>query len=110
FSRELMATATTGLKEIKEYNAPIELLQNKPNPSDEATTISVRVSKEMNYKDAYIIIRDLSGKTIRKMVIDLKEGINEVEYNHGYHASGTFIYSLVVDGKMMQSRKMVFTN
>jgi hypothetical protein len=40
----------------------------------------------------------------------LEAGMNEVMYSHGYHATGTFIYSLVIDGKTIASRKMVFAN
>jgi hypothetical protein len=31
-------------------------------------------------------------------------------YSHGYHASGSFIYTLVIDGKPVASKKMVFAN
>ena len=110
FSKELMLNVTTGLQEQNLNKKSFELLQNKPNPSDEATTISVHVYKLMNYKDAYICIKDLWGKEIKKMPITLKEGVNEVEYNHGYHVSGTFIYTLVIDGKSLQSKKMIFAN
>ncbi len=109
FSYEL-TLSPTGQKENPIGKNAIELLQNKPNPSDEATTIAVVVNKQINYKEAYIVIRDITGKEVRQENIDLKPGINEIEYTHGYHMSGTFIYSLVIDGKTIQSRKMVFTN
>ena len=44
------------------------------------------------------------------MPIKLEPGLNEVMYSHGYHASGTFIYSLIIDGKVIESKKMVFAN
>jgi hypothetical protein len=34
--------------------------------------------------------------------------MNELLYQHGYGMSGIYIYSLFVDGKLMQSKKMVF--
>ena len=95
---------------LKAQEKKVELLQNKPNPADEATLITVKVNAEMAYKSAWISIKDLTGKEITKMPIVLKEGINEVEYRHGYHTSGTFIYTLYLDGKALQSLKMVFTN
>ncbi|HLP14040.1 MAG TPA: M28 family peptidase [Flavobacteriales bacterium] len=88
----------------------MKLLPNTPNPFDEATTISVLVEKEKKYKTAFIVVTDLSGKEISKMSIELKKGMNEVLYTHGYHAQGTFIYSLVIDGKVEQSGKMLFAN
>jgi len=89
----------------------VELLQNKPNPFDEATTISIMVNKVPAYKTAYITITDAaSGKEIKRQQIQLKKGINEITYEHGYHATGILIYSLVVDNKIVQSRRMIFSN
>lgn len=111
FSKELMITTTgVGLPERSSPASSVQLLQNKPNPSDEATMITVVVNKEMQYKEAFISIKELNGKEIKRTRITLNPGVNEVEYNHGYHTSGTYIYSLVIDGKAVQSKKMVFTN
>jgi len=110
FSKELMLTVTTGLEEQNINRPDIELLQNKPNPADEATTIAVRVNKHSSYRSAIIVVTDLSGKEVHRTSIDLNEGINEIEYNHGYHQSGTFVYSLIIDGKVFQSKKMIFSN
>lgn len=110
FSKELMLNITTGLKNYVDGGAAISLLQNKPNPYDEATTISVVVNRFTSYKEAHIAIFDLLGKEVVKLPIALKEGVNEVDYNHNYNMSGTFIYTLVIDGKKIQSRKMVFAN
>lgn len=109
FSKEIQ-TKISGIEDLSKPQKSVELLQNKPNPSDEATTISVMVNTNEKYKDAYISIADLTGKEIHRMVIQLNNGMNEVEYNHGYHQSGTFIYTLVIDGKAIQSKRMVFTN
>ncbi len=89
---------------------PIRLLQNTPNPFDEATMISVHVHGAKKYSDAYVRITSLDGKQIARLPIVLKAGMNEVVYRHGYGAAGTFIYSLVVDGKVVESRRMVFRN
>ena len=44
------------------------------------------------------------------MNISLKEGINEVTYEHGYFVSGTYIYTLMIDGAPIDSKRMVFAN
>jgi hypothetical protein len=108
FSEEKMASV--GVKEISALNGAIQLLQNNPNPADEVTSISVLVNSGISYTNAYISICDMAGKEIRRLPLQLKEGMNETAYRHGDHASGTFIYTLVVDGKTIQSRRMVFTN
>jgi hypothetical protein len=108
FSKELMVT--TGVNEMMQPGKNVELLQNKPNPFDEATMISVAVGKDMSGKKAYISIRDIAGKEVKRMDIPLKTGINEVVYEHGYNVAGTFIYTLVIDGQPIQSKRMVFAN
>ncbi|OSZ77960.1 hypothetical protein CAP35_06740 [Chitinophagaceae bacterium IBVUCB1] len=88
----------------------IELLQNIPNPFDEKTMISVRVQQAFTYSKAHISITDLQGRTIKQLPIQLKAGINEVIYEHGYNATGVYTYTLVVDGKPLQTNRMVFAN
>jgi hypothetical protein len=108
FSKELMVT--TGINDVQATDQPIALLQNSPNPFDEATMISVSVSKVTSYKTAFISITDIAGKEVKRIPIALKTGINEVVYEHGYNMAGTFTYTLVIDGKSLQSKRMVFAN
>lgn len=110
FSNEMQYSIISGLMKNALQENGIELLQNKPNPSDEATTISVLVDKNFSYREAYITIKDLQGKEVLKTPITLEKGMNEINYDHGYHKSGTYIYSLIIDGKVIQSKQMVFTN
>jgi hypothetical protein len=109
FSKEILLHVATGIDEFKKTNG-VSLLPNKPNPFDESTIISVYVEDEQKYKDAVIRISELSGKEIKNIPVTLDNGMNEVLYEHGYNASGTFMYSLIVDGKVIESRKMVFSN
>ena len=110
FSKELTSNISL-VNDIEQPAAPIELLQNKPNPFDEATMIGVLVNELPVYREAYLSIRDIaSGKEVRRMPIKLETGMNEVMYSHGYHATGIFVYSLIIDGKTIASKKMVFAN
>lgn len=89
----------------------IELLQNRPNPFDEATYIVINVqSPSYSYKTAHVEIRDLQGKLVKQLPVALKSGINEVLYQHGYGQVGTYLYSLIVDGKNMGTKRMIFAN
>lgn len=108
FSREYMIIGT-GIKESIKVSG-VQLLQNRPNPADESTTISVLVSENKKFSDAFILVADLQGKELKRLPLELTAGMNEVLYDHGYNVSGTFIYSLVIDGKTLQSKKMTFTN
>jgi hypothetical protein len=109
FSKELQASVNS-VYNLYASAKPIELLQNKPNPADEATMISVMVNNPTAYKEAYISIKSLDGKEIHRSDITLNTGINEITYDHGYNVNGTYLYSLVIDGVVIESRKMVFAN
>jgi len=101
---------TIGLEEDQKKVKGIELLQNKPNPFDESTFIGITAGEEYVNKMAIIRIVDLQGKWVEEMKINLQEGMNEVIYEHGYGKVGTFIYTLIIDGKPIDSKRMVFAN
>lgn len=111
FSNETNFAAVGEVELVNEEKNPVELLQNRPNPFDEATYISVKVD-EHNYKynSAFIEIRDIQGKLVEKIDIPLNYGINEVLYTHGYNQIGSYLYSLVIDEKPVSSKWMVFAN
>ncbi len=109
FSNEILITIT-GIKNHFETQKSMELLQNVPNPFDEVTTISVKINQPTSYKTAFIIIRDVQGKTIKKLPIKLDNQINEVNYEHGYGKVGIYSYSLLIDGVEVDTKKMIFAN
>jgi hypothetical protein len=98
------------INEIQEPKKKVELLQNKPNPFDVATYISVMVNEPVEYKSAYISVKDTKGVEVKKLPIKLNMGINEVMFNHGYGLSGAYVYSLVIDGQAVESKQMIFAN
>ena len=108
-SRELQTTPVG----IEEYPVPatgITLMQNRPNPFDEATYILFRVDCIPDYQTASVRITDLQGRVVEDIPVTMRTGMNEVLYTHGYGATGTLLYSLVIDGKTVQTMTMVFAN
>ena len=89
---------------------PIRLFQNRPNPFDESTWISFWVNEVPSYQQATIQVIDMGGKVIQELPVVLKQGMNEVMYTHGYGVRGAFQYALLIDGKAVDARKMVFAN
>lgn len=88
----------------------IRLFQNRPNPFDEATWISFWIEKLPTYQKANMQILDMQGKLIQNIPLNLKQGLNEILYTHGYGMQGTFIYLLEIDGLPIDSRQMIFAN
>ena len=112
FSKEVVIqNSQISVPEIEETStSPIELLQNRPNPFDEATIIGVLVNMNLSYKKAEIVLSDMNGKIVDKLPIALTSGVNEAYYEHGYGKTGTYIYSLVVDGNEIARKSMIFAN
>jgi len=109
FSDEVLAHLT-GTNEPTAPKHGVELLQNRPNPFDESTIISFLVNGPATDYTARIVITDLNGRLIKEIPVDVKEGMNEVLYHHGYNMVGTYLYSLYINDQMIATKKMVFAN
>lgn len=110
FSIEKSASPAVGVEEPG-FPQPIKLLQNRPNPFDEATWIVFEAETVPAFSKASILIHDLKGQFVAEMPVGaIKPGINELLYQHGYGHSGSYAYSLVIDGRIVDSKQMVFAN
>ena len=109
FSEETFANLTTSTQEVKTYEG-LTLLQNRPNPFDEATTIGVMVESPIDYNTAFIRIADTQGRELARYKVELNPGLVQVVYgyeNHRY-TPGTYYYSLVIDGRPVDTKAMIY--
>lgn len=82
------------------------LYQNAPNPFTEETVISYVVPTEA--KQASIYIYNMLGEQLSKYDINaFGEGNITISANELY--AGTFLYSLVVDSKLIDTKQMIIT-
>lgn len=83
------------------------LLQNKPNPFNETTSLPYFLPA--NIKEAYIIVYDVSGKTIQQINLPIANGYGSIELSlmKTDLSKGTYTYSLFVDGNLIDTRKML---
>jgi hypothetical protein len=89
-----------------ELHTPIEFLlyQNFPNPFNPNTTIRFQIA---HYSLVELKIFDLLGREITTLLKEEKPaGIYEVNFNGSSHSSGTYIYRLKTDNKII-SKKMI---
>ncbi len=112
FSVEKIASLSdTEEPDNSEAEPNIRLFQNRPNPFDEATWISFWVNElPPTSQSAFIQISDFQGKIIQNIPVTLQQGMNEVLYTHGYGVRGTFAYALMIGGKRVDARQMIFAN
>ena len=83
-----------------------KLYSNIPNPFKEQTTISFFISETSSR--ASIHIYNLQGKQIKQLNIESR-GNGSVTIN-GYELTpGMYMYSLIVDGKEVDTKKMILT-
>lgn len=80
------------------------LYQNYPNPFKRSTQINYKISKKT--KTANIIIYDLNGKELLKFLIS-SEDKTGLELNNKELAPGIYFYSMIIDGRKMDTKKMI---
>lgn len=106
----IMTTDTEEAPTADREEKNIRLLQNRPNPFDEATWISFWVNEVPRYQKAVLRITDPVGRPVEEMTVSLKQGLNEYLYTHGYGGRGWFHYALWIDGQPIDTRQMIFAN
>lgn len=77
--------------------------QNSPNPFTGQST--VRVSVPDDASDAYVDILTLNGASVKR--IPVSNGLSEVSLSSFDFAPGTYLYTLVVNGKVSETRRMI---
>jgi hypothetical protein len=85
--------------------SPASLQQNIPNPFTNTTIISYTLPQSRNSGTAQIVITDKSGKTLKAINVSGNKG--NVKVDASTLASGAYQYSLIIDGRLVDTRQMV---
>ncbi|MBX7241750.1 MAG: tail fiber domain-containing protein [Bacteroidia bacterium] len=83
------------------------LEQNVPNPFTKSTTIQYYIPQ--NVKSAILQIQSVNGDILQTVEIQTR-GVESTEIKTGELSWGTYYYSLILDGKIFQTRKMIISN
>ncbi len=112
---ELMAEESTANKAREQITSVsgtaddvdiLSLSQNDPNPFSDKTNIRVNVPEGIS--TAALFIYDMSGKQIRKIQIT-ERGASSVSITSADLNEGMYLYSLIADGKIVNTKKMILT-
>ena len=105
---ELMARDrgnATGIDALDDTEV-LSLAQNKPNPFSERTTIEVTIPESTT--NAALFIYDMNGKQVKQINITERGKTNVSITSEGLEP-GMFLYSLIADGKIVSTKKMILT-
>jgi hypothetical protein len=87
-------------------NSPL-LQQNEPAPSNNTTVINYYLP--LATTNAQLTITDTSGHILRNVVLNNASGQGQAIINAGELASGTYFYSLLLNGKSVDTKRMILT-
>ena len=82
------------------------LLQNQPNPFNENTQVTYFIPETA--KNAFIQVTTVDGKVLGKVNIQEK-GNGQVTIKATTYPTGIYYYSLVVDGEVFETKRMVLS-
>lgn len=80
------------------------LAQNDPNPFETSSTIRLNVPESVG--EALLVFYDLNGKQIKQLSVETR-GRSEHTVTSADFAPGMYIYALVTDGKVVETRRML---
>jgi len=95
-------TSLTTNDKLQTINALLE--QNTPNPFNQSTTI--RYSLPPAVRSAKIVVTDYAGKALKQVNI-ATAGKGTINIEAHSLSSGTYNYSLIIDDKLIETKKMV---
>jgi hypothetical protein len=93
----------TGISDL--ITASCILYQNTPNPFQVNTEIRYFLPKEI--QQAYICIFDMQGQMLKKL--DASAGDNALTIRGSELQAGMYLYSLIADGKEVDTKRMILT-
>jgi len=83
-----------------------KLFQNQPNPFSSETTIRFEIQQAV--VDTQLYIFNMNGTLLKTIQIN-QRGSGNVTINGNEFNAGMYLYSLVVDNKIIESKQMLLT-
>lgn len=88
-------------------SAQATLYQNMPNPFSEKTTISYELPERVS--SAKLLIHSLDGQLIKTYPLSANAGLGYITVDAGMLSPGIYTYSLSVNNRMVDTKRMVVT-
>ncbi len=78
--------------------------QNIPNPFSENTKIEVKLTQQSHFT---LAIKNINGKMVREIQFNEEAGLHQIDVNMKDLPSGVYYYSLYIDNKYVNTKKML---
>lgn len=96
-----LGTVQIGNELPKEY----KLFQNYPNPFNPTTNIKYQIVKTSDVK---LIVFDITGKGIAILTDKIQSaGTYQADWDSSHYSSGIYFYSLIINGAVIDTKKMI---
>lgn len=99
------SSASSATATIKTNISGAYLKQNAPNPFNQNTTVQYYLPASVH--SAQLLVQDMSGHQLKSYT--LTSGANQITIDGSTLSSGQYIYSLIVDGKKVDTKNMILT-
>lgn len=99
-----VSAKTTAINDVDGRVEVLALGQNKPNPFGTSTEIEVSVPESV--QSAFVYVYDLQGKKVQQVNLTAR-GKQTVQLNAASLTDGMYLYSLIADGKVVETRRMI---
>ena len=103
------ATTSTNTTDVQEntMNTGNVIFQNAPNPFSQSTTIEYSLSE--NVQNAMICIYNMNGTQLKCIPLHLT-GYGNLTINGSEFKAGMYVYSLIANGQLIDTKRMVLTD
>lgn len=103
-----LKTDDKGYNGVENQNTPSNTLyQNSPNPTNSSTTIECYLDSYV--QKAMVAIYDLNGLQLKEYPV-YHQGKNTITIKANEFKPGIYMYSLLVDGKLVDTKRMIITS
>ena len=87
-------------------NLKVALFQNNPNPFSQDTEIKMALPETA--KQASLILYNMEGKQLRNILVN-ERGNTAVKISGNDFSAGIYLYALIVDGKVVDTKRLILT-
>jgi hypothetical protein len=104
-SSALVSTRSATANDINREASRAVLYQNAPNPFTERTEIKFELP--VNSKNVFIYVFNMQGSLVKQISISNMQ--RSIIINGSELTAGMYLYSLIVDGKEVDTKRMILT-